>query len=98
MVFNNNIIQKSSYSELAPVQILYALRDNLLKIQNEGLQKVVVRHQYNSKRLQKGLVDTIGLELYVKEPKNRLPTVIVAKKPTGIDENHFMKSLSDRFL
>lgn len=51
--------------------MLYAFRESLAEIVEQGLDVFKQRHADNAQRLQEGL-QNIGLELFVREPAQRL--------------------------
>jgi alanine-glyoxylate transaminase / serine-glyoxylate transaminase / serine-pyruvate transaminase len=68
----------------APVNMLYALYQALMLVVEEGLDKVILRHQQNHGKLVAGLQE-MGLEMLVEAPF-RLPMLNTVKCPAGIDE------------
>jgi len=63
---------------------VYGLRAAVAEVAKEGLENVVARHQRNALRLHKGL-EELGLELFVKNPKLRLPTLTTVEVPENVD-------------
>ncbi|KAI1717799.1 zinc-finger double domain-containing protein [Ditylenchus destructor] len=72
-----------SYHNSAPTSILYALRESLAMVAREGIQNVVNRHLANAAQLQDAL-ESLDLELFVNNPKHRLPCLTTVKVPSGI--------------
>lgn len=72
------------------------MRTALATMCNEGIGKRIDRYYVNAKRLQEGLQHAIGLELFVEQPKNRLPTVVIAKLPNRVNGKSFAKCMADR--
>jgi alanine-glyoxylate transaminase/serine-glyoxylate transaminase/serine-pyruvate transaminase len=72
------------YHHTAPVNMLYALYQALMLVVEEGLDKVILRHQQNHRKLVEGL-QSMGLEMLVEAPF-RLPMLNTVKCPAGIDE------------
>lgn len=64
--------------------LLYGLREALAIVCNEGLEKTIERHRKSAEELRIGL-NEMGLELYVKNPAYRLPTITSVKIPKEID-------------
>lgn len=79
-----------SYHHTISATLLYGLREALAIICRERLEKTIVRHEDAAKYLYEGL-KKLGMELYVEDIKNRLPTITAVKVPKGID----WKALSD---
>jgi alanine-glyoxylate transaminase/serine-glyoxylate transaminase/serine-pyruvate transaminase len=80
-----------SYHHTAPINLLYALHEALLILQEEGLEAAFRRHQANHARLRDGLA-AIGLELAVDE-RWRLPQLNVVRVPEGVDEAAVRRAL-----
>lgn len=73
------------YHHTAPVSMLYALREGLALIAEEGLDKVYQRHLVLGRALQAGL-SAMGLELVVKDEAARLPNLTAVAIPVGIED------------
>ncbi|XP_068939741.1 alanine--glyoxylate aminotransferase [Petaurus breviceps papuanus] len=61
---------------------LFALRESLALLAEEGLEKSWKKHQETTDYLHKSL-QKLGLQLFVKDPKVRLPTVTTVAVPLG---------------
>jgi alanine-glyoxylate transaminase/serine-glyoxylate transaminase/serine-pyruvate transaminase len=85
-----------AYHHTAPTSTMYALREALRMVQEEGLDARIVRHQENASRLWAGLED-LGLPLYVKDQAHRIPSLTTCRVPEGIDEAQIRASLRDEF-
>jgi alanine-glyoxylate transaminase/serine-glyoxylate transaminase/serine-pyruvate transaminase len=72
------------YHHTPPVNLFYALREALSFVVEQGLPSFWQRHAQCSQRLYKGLGE-LGLELFVPNPSDRLPTVTTIKVPEGLD-------------
>lgn len=64
--------------------MLYGLREALAVVCKEGLQQTIARHKNASDDLKLGISE-LGLELYVKNPAYRLPTITSVKLPKEVD-------------
>lgn len=64
--------------------LLYGLREALATVCSEGLEKTIERHRKCAEELRIGL-NELGLELYVQNAANRLPTITSVKIPKEID-------------
>ena len=84
-----------AYHHTAPVNMLYALHEALLGLQEEGLEAAFARHRANHERLRDGLA-AIGLELLVAEGA-RLPQLNAVKVPEGVNEAGVRRRLLDEF-
>ncbi|UVT14340.1 MAG: alanine--glyoxylate aminotransferase family protein [Nitrospira sp.] len=73
-----------TYHHTAPISMLYALREALRLIKEEGLSARFARHELNSRALMAGLI-ALGLEP-LPPPDHRLPTLICVTVPTHINE------------
>ena len=84
-----------AYHHTAPISMLYALREALRLIEEEGLTARFVRHQLNSRALFAGLT-ALGLTP-LPPPNRRLPTLICVTIPAHIDEAAVRSQLLDLF-
>ncbi|MDA8362175.1 MAG: alanine--glyoxylate aminotransferase family protein [Gammaproteobacteria bacterium] len=75
---------KRVYHHTAPVNLLYALHEALVMLQEEGLEASFARHRQNHEQLVKGL-EGLGLEMAVPAAI-RLPQLNSVLVPPGIDE------------
>ena len=72
------------YHHTAPGPLVYALREALRLVQEEGLQARFARHQKCGDMLKAGLTG-LGLELF-GDPSNRLPMLTCVMIPAGVDD------------
>jgi alanine-glyoxylate transaminase / serine-glyoxylate transaminase / serine-pyruvate transaminase len=72
------------YHHTAPISMNYALREALLLVHEEGLQKRWQRHLSAHQALVRG-IEAMGLEMVVDE-QIRLPTLNTIRIPAGVDE------------
>jgi alanine-glyoxylate transaminase/serine-glyoxylate transaminase/serine-pyruvate transaminase len=72
------------YHHTPPMSMLYALREGLRIVLEEGLEARIARHKRNAAALQAGL-EAIGLKLHAQEGY-RLPPLTTVKVPEGIEE------------
>lgn len=72
------------YHHTAPVSMIYAMREGLRIVQEEGLEARWARHQANAALLWQGL-EEIGLRLLVPAA-HRAPTLTTVLVPDGVDE------------
>ncbi len=85
-----------TYHHTPPVSLIYALREALRLVLEEGLEARWERHARNQQALVAG-VEAMGLELFVREPSDRLITVTAVKIPSGIDDRKVRQQLLDEF-
>jgi len=71
------------YHHTGPVNAMYALREGLAIVSEEGLENCWRRHRMCANLLWEGL-EELGLELFVEDVNKRLPTVTTIKVPEGI--------------
>lgn len=76
--------RRFSYHHTISATLLYGLREAIAVVCNEGLEKVIARHRQAAEELRIGL-NELGLQLYVKNAANRLPTITSIKLPKEID-------------
>lgn len=98
--FDLSIIQKywgqdRFYHHTAPITMIYALREGLRILLEEGLQARWDRHMKNHKALKAGLV-AMGLD-YSAAEGHQLPQLNAVKIPAGIDDLAVRKRLLDDF-
>jgi alanine-glyoxylate transaminase/serine-glyoxylate transaminase/serine-pyruvate transaminase len=72
------------YHHTAPIPLVYALREGLSAVVQEGLENVVGRHQHNAHYFYNSLAE-IGLGLFVENANHRLPCLTTVKVPEGVD-------------
>lgn len=82
-----------AYHHTAPINMLYALHEALLMLNEEGLEAAWARHRANHLRLRDGLA-AIGLPLFVEESA-RLPQLNAVEVPAGVDEAAVRRRLLD---
>jgi alanine-glyoxylate transaminase / serine-glyoxylate transaminase / serine-pyruvate transaminase len=73
-----------AYHHTPPMTMLYALREGLRIVLEEGLEPRIVRHLRNSRAFWAG-IEAMGLTLHVEE-KHRLTPLTTVRVPEGIDE------------
>lgn len=72
------------YHHTPPMSMLYALREGLRIVLEEGLEARIERHKRNARALQAGL-EAMGLQLHAQEGY-RLPPLTTVRVPEGIEE------------
>jgi alanine-glyoxylate transaminase/serine-glyoxylate transaminase/serine-pyruvate transaminase len=75
---------KRAYHHTAPVSAMYAMREALRLVLEEGLEARFERHRRNHLLLKEGL-EPLGFEFLVEEPY-RLPMLNAVKLPAGLDD------------
>ncbi|MBS4024864.1 MAG: alanine--glyoxylate aminotransferase family protein [Clostridia bacterium] len=84
------------YHHTAPISMVYALREGLRLIVEEGMANVYRRHMTLGRALQAGLV-AMGLELVVKDEAIRLPNLTSVLIPKGIADGDVRGRLLNEF-
>jgi alanine-glyoxylate transaminase/serine-glyoxylate transaminase/serine-pyruvate transaminase len=79
------------YHHTAPVSMIFALREGLKLILEEGLEAVYARHRLNGEALQTGLTN-MGLKLLVS-PEYRLPMLTSVIIPENVTDTEVRKRL-----
>ena len=72
------------YHQTGMINMIYALREALLLIREEGLEGCFARHRRNQQALLAGL-EAMGLALLVQDPSVRLPSLTTVMVPRGVD-------------
>ncbi|CAL1593225.1 unnamed protein product [Knipowitschia caucasica] len=72
------------YHHTGPITAFYSLREGLAVLAEEGLENSWKRHESAAEYFHSGL-ESMGLKLFVKEKKARLPTVTTIVAPHGYD-------------
>lgn len=84
------------YHHTPPISLIFALREAMRIVVEEGLEARWERHRVNQHALIAG-VEAMGLGLLVKNPADRLPTVTAVMIPNGIDDAEVRNQLLDEF-
>jgi alanine-glyoxylate transaminase/serine-glyoxylate transaminase/serine-pyruvate transaminase len=83
------------YHHTAPITMIYALREALALIQEEGLEARWARHLRNHQALKAGLA-AIGIS-YAAAEGHQLPTLNAVRVPNGVDDMTIRKRLLANF-
>jgi alanine-glyoxylate transaminase / serine-glyoxylate transaminase / serine-pyruvate transaminase len=81
------------YHHTAPISMFYALREALLVIDEEGIEKRWERHRRCHQSFVKG-IEAMGLSMHVPE-EHRIATLNTVRVPGGVDEAKVRKRLLD---
>ena len=84
------------YHHTPPVSLIFALREAMRLVVEEGLETRWERHRVNQLALIAGL-EAMGLKLLVEKPSDRLPTVTAVMIPSGVDDEKLRNQLLDEF-
>lgn len=74
-----------AYHQTGMINMVYALREALLEIKEEGLEARYARHRLNQRALLAGL-EGMDLKLAVADPAVRLPSLTTVMVPEGADD------------
>jgi alanine-glyoxylate transaminase / serine-glyoxylate transaminase / serine-pyruvate transaminase len=85
-----------TYHHTPPISLIFALREALRIVFEEGLEAGWQRHRQNQLALIAGL-EAMGLDLFVTDPKDRLPTVTSIRVPAGVADSRLRRQLLDEF-
>jgi len=84
-----------SYHHTAPILLIYALREALRLLYEEGLEARWQRHQKNAEALISGL-EALGLEIHA-EKQYRCPAITAVRIPDGISDQNVRRTLFEEF-
>jgi alanine-glyoxylate transaminase/serine-glyoxylate transaminase/serine-pyruvate transaminase len=85
-----------TYHHTPPISIVFALREALRIVFEEGLEASWQRHRNSQLALMAGL-QALGIELFVPNDKDRLPTVTSVFVPKGVEDLRVRGQLLDEF-
>jgi alanine-glyoxylate transaminase / serine-glyoxylate transaminase / serine-pyruvate transaminase len=84
------------YHHTPPISLIFALREAMRLVLEEGLEARWERHRVNQLALIAGL-EAMGLDFLAKNPADRLPTVTAVMIPGGVDDVKMRNQLLDEF-
>jgi alanine-glyoxylate transaminase/serine-glyoxylate transaminase/serine-pyruvate transaminase len=85
-----------AYHHTPPVSLIFALREALRILFEEGLDASWQRHRQNQLALIAG-IEALGLDLFVPDAEDRLPTVTSVCIPEGKGDGRVRRQLLDEF-
>jgi alanine-glyoxylate transaminase / serine-glyoxylate transaminase / serine-pyruvate transaminase len=88
--------KERTYHHTPPISLIYALREALRLVLEEGLEARWERHVQNQQALIAGL-EAMGLQMFVTNPDDRLVTVTAVNIPAGVDDRKVRQQLLDEF-
>ena len=89
-----NYYDGGKYHHSASATLLYALREGLAAVHEEGLTKRWERHLRNHRRFVEG-IENIGLTMLVRE-EQRLWTLNTPRVPEGVDDAQVRKTMLEK--
>jgi alanine-glyoxylate transaminase/serine-glyoxylate transaminase/serine-pyruvate transaminase len=84
------------YHHTPPISLIYALREAMRILLEEGLEARWERHRVNQLALVAGC-EAMGLQMFVEKPQDRLVTVTAVKIPAGVDDGRVRDQLLNEF-
>jgi alanine-glyoxylate transaminase / serine-glyoxylate transaminase / serine-pyruvate transaminase len=84
------------YHHTPPITLIYALREALRAVLEEGLEARWDRHARNQQALIAG-IEAMGLQLFVTKPEDRLVTVTAINIPPAVEDAKVRRQLLDEF-
>jgi len=84
------------YHHTPPISLIYALREAMRLVLEEGLEARWDRHRVNQQALMAG-VEAMGLKFLAENAADRLPTVTAVMIPSGVDDARVRNQLLDEF-
>jgi len=88
--------KERTYHHTPPITLIYAMREALRLVLEEGLEARWERHAQNQQALIAGL-ESMGLKLFVTNPADRLVTVTAVHIPAGAEDKRTRQQLLDEF-
>lgn len=88
--------KERTYHHTAPISLIFALREAMRLVLEEGLEARWERHLQNQQALVAGL-EAMGLQLFVANPADRMITVTGIHVPPGVDDRKARQQLLDEF-
>jgi alanine-glyoxylate transaminase/serine-glyoxylate transaminase/serine-pyruvate transaminase len=85
-----------SYHHTISSALVYALREGLRLVVEEGLEARFERHLRHAEMLWDGL-EAMGLTLHVADPARRVPSLTTVRVPDGVDEAQVRARLRDDY-
>jgi len=85
-----------AYHHTISSTLVYALREGLRVVLEEGLEARWRRHRENAEMLWDGL-EALGLVLHVPDPDRRIPSLTTVGVPEGVDEAEVRGRLRDEY-
>jgi alanine-glyoxylate transaminase / serine-glyoxylate transaminase / serine-pyruvate transaminase len=88
--------KERTYHHTPPISLVFGLREALRIVLEEGLEASWERHRHNQVALIAG-IEAMGLQLFVSNPADRMPTVTGVVPPAGVDEQQVRRQLLEEF-
>ena len=88
--------KERTYHHTPGIPLIYAFREALRMVMEEGLEASWERHRSNHHAFIAG-IEAIGLKPFVTDPARRMMTVTAIEIPEGIDGKKLQKQMLDEF-
>ncbi len=88
--------KERTYHHTPAIPLLYAFREALRMVAEEGLEARWERHRSNQRAALAGL-EAMGLKPFVENPAERMITVTAVQVPAGVDGKAVQQQLLDEF-
>jgi alanine-glyoxylate transaminase/serine-glyoxylate transaminase/serine-pyruvate transaminase len=88
--------KERTYHHTAPISLIFALREALRIVLEEGLEARWARHRQNQQALVAGL-EAMGLPLFVENAADRMITVTGINVPKSVEDGRARQQLLDEF-
>ncbi len=85
-----------AYHHTISSPLVYALREGLRLVSEEGLEARWARHRENAEMFWDGL-EAMGLALHVADPDRRIPSLTTVRVPEDVDEGMVRGRLRDEY-
>lgn len=84
------------YHHTGPINTVYALREGLSLVVEEGLENFIARHQECAQLFQDGL-EKMGFQLFVENKQHRLSTIAGIVIPQGVDWKKIISFIAEKY-
>ena len=88
--------KERTYHHTAPISLVFALREALRIVMEEGLEARWERHKQNQQALVAGL-EAMGLQMFVANPADRMINVTGIHVPPGVEDQKVRRQLLDEY-
>ncbi len=88
--------KERTYHHTAPISLVFALREALRIVMEEGLEARWERHKQNQQALVAGL-EAMGLQMFVANPADRMINVTGIHVPAGVEDQRVRRQLLDEY-
>jgi alanine-glyoxylate transaminase/serine-glyoxylate transaminase/serine-pyruvate transaminase len=86
-----------TYHHTAPISMIFAMREALQLVSEEGLERTWDRHRSVANVLYQKLQDDLGMQLVVKNPAERNPALTTVYLPPSVTADHIIRYVREKF-